>query len=209
MISSTPSPSISPAKSSLVMTSSSMYRGACSVWVSCAAAGTAVSCTACTACTSGAACALGLRPRRLGSAFAGSAAGVSACGGAAAASGSAAVAGFVSIGSSGSAAASGCGAAFSFFASRGRRPRGALAFGAAVCGAASCAGFAAVSETSPFAPASFSAGASSGVSVPAIFSISSRFLIITFLIPNALAISRNSARLFPSSAFRSCIVYFR
>ena len=180
-----------------------MYRGACSVWVSCAAAGTAVSCTACTA------CALGLRPRRLGSAFAGSAAGVSACGGAAAASGSAAVAGFVSIGSSGSAAASGCGAAFSFFASRGRRPRGALAFGAAVCGAASCAGFAAVSETSPFAPASFSAGASSGVSVPAIFSISSRFLIITFLIPNALAISRNSARLFPSSAFRSCIVYFR
>jgi len=70
-------------------------------------------------------------------------------------------------------------------------------------------GFAAVSETSPFAPASFSAGASSGVSVPAIFSISSRFLIITFLIPNALAISRNSARLFPSSAFRSCIVYFR
>ena len=71
------------------------------------------------------------------------------------------------------------------------------------------AGSAAVSETSPFAPASFSAGASSGVSVPAIFSISSRFLIITFLIPNALAISRNSARLFPSSAFRSCIVYFR
>ena len=78
---------------------------------------------------------------------------------------------------------------------------------AATCRTA--AGFAAVSETSPFAPASFSAGASSGVSVPAIFSISSRFLIITFLIPNALAISRNSARLFPSSAFRSCIVYFR
>ena len=202
MISSTPSPSISPAKSSLVMTSSSTCRGACSVWTSCAAAG-AASCTVCISCT------LGLRPRRLGSAFTGSAAGVSACGAAAAASGSAAVAGLVSIGSSGSAAASGCGAAFSFLASRGRRPRGALTFGAAACGTASCTGSAAASETCPFASSLFSAGASFGESVPAIFSISSRFLTMTFLIPNTLAISRSSARLFPSSAFRSCIVYFR
>ena len=185
MTSSTPSPSISPAKSSLVMTSSTMWGAGSSACASAVGWGAA-------------SCVLALRPRRLGSLAAGCAfcavCGVCSSVGDAVSGSSAET---ISIGSSGSVSTSGsgAGAAVSVFVSRGRRPRGA--FSRTSARGASAVAFSCCCSAGTF---------SSEGAFPAIFAISSRFLIMMFLRPSALAISRNSARLFPSSAFRSCIL---
>ena len=230
MISSTPSPSISPAKSSLVITSPSKDCASAAAWVAwvawaawaaggVAAAGSAASSCAC-ACAC--ACALGLRPRRLGSAFSSR----GACTVSAAAAG--AGAGALSIGSSGSAGGPAtvtggrcAGAVFSVFVlvMRGRRPRGAWGTVSGAVSAFAAAGSAiaavcciSVAGTSFFRPrplfSLFSAGAPSEAENPAIFSISSRFFNVVSPMPIAFAISRSSTRLFPSSAFKSCIYFY-
>ena len=210
MISSTPSPSISPAKSSFVITSLS------SGWTAAAAGdsrctGSVAAGTRSEADCSAWDCALGLRPRRLGSGPACGSCAVPAAAGAdvseagataSDAAGPAAGAG-CSIGSSGCSAAAGRGLCTvpSLLASRGRRPRGLRTSAA---GAASPAAFPAVSGAGTFV--SFAAEASVPAVASAIFSISSRFFSITFPMPSTFAISRNSARLFPFSASKSCIL---
>ena len=224
MISSTPSPSISPAKSSLVITSPSKDCASAAAagvaWAAWAAGGVAAAGSAASSCAC--ACALGLRPRRLGSAFSSR----GACTVSAAAAG--AGAGTLSIGSSGSAGVSVtvtggrcAGAVFSVFVlvMRGRRLRGAWGTVSGAVSAFAAAGSAAgavccisVAGASFFLPrplfSLFSAGTPSEAELPAIFSISSRFFNVVSPIPIAFAISRSSTRLFPSSAFKSCIYFY-
>ena len=211
MISSTPSPSISPAKSSLVITSSSS--GVCgssdgsgpaagSVCAGCSlrSAGASAPLSAC-------ASALGLRPRRFCSALTGCSAAPASCPAGlrplCRAGASGAVFGVSPASGAGSEAGRGAGTAFSALPRRGRRPRGALA-GAAGWLASAAAPGAASAETGSCAGVLSDAGASAAAA-SAIFSISSRFLSMTLPMPSTFAISRNSARLFPFSAFRSCI----
>ena len=137
-------------------------------------------------------------------------------------------AGALSIGSSGSAGGPAtvtggrcAGAVFSVFVlvMRGRRPRGAWGTVSGAVSAFAAAGSAmaavcciSVAGTSFFRPrplfSLFSAGAPSEAENPAIFSISSRFFNVVSPIPIAFAISRSSTRLFPSSAFKSCIYFY-
>ena len=102
---------------------------------------------------------------------------------------------------------------------RGRRPRGAWGTVSGAASAFTAAGSAmaavcciSVAGTSFFRPrplfSLFSAGAPSEAENPAIFSISSRFFNVVSPIPIAFAISRSSTRLFPSSAFKSCIYFY-
>jgi hypothetical protein len=141
-----------------------------------------------------------------------------------------------SAGISGVSAVCGCtGAVFSALVMRGLRPRGfaGAAGAAAAIGSGSAADvsavFAAASATA-VSGAAVSGAVTAGVSAagvsffrprlplfsagvscaepPVIFSISSRFFTMTSSMPRALAISCSSARLFPSSAFKSCIYFY-
>lgn len=172
MISRTPSPSISPTKSSLVITSgrSSRTRTGASATGCCTTLGVSATAGAAT----GSSAFFGLRPRRLGAATAASAG--------TGTSGATASAGSFATGTS--CVSAGVRPSTLTPDIRGRRPR----------------------RLGSSADSASPRGPSPSIAVP-IRSSNSFFFNITFSIPKALPISRNSARLLPSSAFTSCIKF--
>ena len=173
MISRTPSPSISPTKSSLVITSarSSRTRGAATSVTDCSATAP-VPATG----SAGSSALFGLRPLRLGTAAAST--------GCSSATGATATVVSVSAGTSEPSS----GERPSTFTPdiRGRRPRR--------LGSSAGTAFGSVSLCCPATR-----------TTALICSSNSFFFNITFPTPKALPISRNSARLLPSSALKSCI----